>query len=42
MKCSIYLLQSAEKKNEQKIKLLEKESERDYLTGLLNYRALSQ
>ena len=25
-----------------KIKLLEKESERDYLTGLLNYRALSQ
>ncbi|BAG26286.1 conserved hypothetical protein [Limosilactobacillus reuteri subsp. reuteri JCM 1112] len=32
----------SEKKNEQKIKLLEKESERDDLTGLLNYRALSQ
>lgn len=32
----------SEKKNEQKINLLEKESERDYLTGLLNYRALSQ
>lgn len=32
----------SEKKNEQKIKLLEKESERDDLTGLLNYRALNQ
>lgn len=32
----------SELKNEQKIKLLQKESERDELTGLLNYRALSQ
>lgn len=32
----------SEIKNERKIKLLQKESERDDLTGLLNYRALSQ
>lgn len=32
----------SEIKNKQKIKLLQRESERDDLTGLLNYRALSQ
>lgn len=32
----------SEVKNEQKIRLLQRESERDDLTGLLNYRALSQ
>lgn len=32
----------SEIKNERKIKLLQRESERDDLTGLLNYRALSQ
>ena len=32
----------SEVKNKQKIKTLERESERDDLTGLLNYRALSQ
>lgn len=32
----------SEKNNEQKIKTLQKESERDDLTGLLNYRAFSQ
>lgn len=32
----------SEVKNEEKIRLLQKESERDDLTGLLNYRALSQ
>ena len=32
----------SEIRNEEKIKLLQRESERDDLTGLLNYRALSQ
>lgn len=32
----------SERKNKQKLKLLQRESERDDLTGLLNYRALSQ
>lgn len=33
---------ASERKNEQKLRLLRRESERDDLTGLLNYRALSQ